>query len=91
MAKEEIEKLKAHLQVAKKEKKQEAEAESSKAFDAEELSAMEKFADEALKVKNRGFKHGWLKALAAAEMTLDMPIPYKQKKVEPLESDPEEP
>ncbi|GMP52260.1 hypothetical protein CsSME_00018157 [Camellia sinensis var. sinensis] len=33
------------------------------------------------------FKHGWLKALAAANMSLAVPIPYEQVDVEPLESD----
>mgnify|MGYP003703433559 CR=1 FL=1 len=42
------------------------------------------------KFENRGFKHGWLKAFATANVTLAMPIPYEQVDVEPLESDSED-
>ncbi|GMP24769.1 hypothetical protein CsSME_00001923 [Camellia sinensis var. sinensis] len=62
----------------------------AKAFDGGHLNAKEMYADEVLKFNNRGFKHGWLKALEAAKVTLDQPIPYKQLEVEPLELDPEE-
>lgn len=46
--------------------------------------------EEVPKFKNRAFKHDWLKALAAANVTLEQPIPYEQLEVEPLEFDPEE-
>ena len=51
---------------------------------------MEKYVEEVPKFENRGFKHSWLKFLAAANVTLEQPIPYEQQEVEPLESDPEE-
>ncbi|GMP98584.1 hypothetical protein CsSME_00046411 [Camellia sinensis var. sinensis] len=86
-AKEEIAKLKAKLEEEKRARKL-AEANAAKAFDAGELAAKELYADEALKFENRGFKHGWLKALVATKVTLDQPIPYKQLEVELLELDP---
>ncbi|CAL5337959.1 unnamed protein product [Camellia sinensis] len=88
MTKEEMEKLKADLEVAKK-AAVEAQSMASKTFDDEEMSAIEKYVDEALKFENRGFKHCF-KALAAAKLTLEMPILFKQLEVEPLESDPED-
>ncbi|THG06567.1 hypothetical protein TEA_014061 [Camellia sinensis var. sinensis] len=73
-----------------KEAQARAKADATKVHEAGETATNELYADETLKFENRGFKHGWLKALAAANVTLEQPIPYEQLEVEPLESDPEE-
>ena len=70
--------------------KEKAESEASAAFEAGKGAAFEEFVDEVPKFENRGFKHGWLKALDAVGVTLALPIPYEQVDVEPLESDPED-
>ncbi|GMP39371.1 hypothetical protein CsSME_00010234 [Camellia sinensis var. sinensis] len=88
LAKEAIKKLETDLEESKKAKEL-AELEISKVFDDGKNAAMKKYVEEVLKFENQGFKHGWLKALAAANVTLEQPIPYEQLKVEPLESDPE--
>ena len=62
----------------------------SEAFEAGRGAALSEYVEEVSKFENRGFKHGWLRALAAAEVTLDLPIPYEQVDVEPLESDTDE-
>ena len=51
---------------------------------------MKEYVDEVPKFENQGFKHGWLKALASAGITLALPITYEHVDVEPLESDPED-
>ncbi|KAF5950817.1 hypothetical protein HYC85_012810 [Camellia sinensis] len=88
MTKEEMEKLKADLETAKK-TVAEAQSTASKTFDNEEMSGIEKYVDKALKFENMGFKHCF-KALAVAKVTLEMPIPFKQLEVEPFKSDPED-
>ena len=72
------------LKVAKEKSDSEACAE----FEAGKSAAYTEYVDEVPKFENRGFKHGWLKALAAAGVTLALPIPYEQMDVEPLDSDP---
>ena len=74
LAKEVITKLEADLEESKKEKEK-ADSEVSKAFQAGQEAALESYADEVPKYENWGFKHGWLKALAAANVTLAQPIP----------------
>lgn len=88
-AQKEISKLKAELEVERMVKELTA-VDAAKAFAAGELKAKELYTDKAMKFENRGFKHGWFKALAAANVTLDQLIPYEQLEAEPLESDPEE-
>ncbi|GMP33835.1 hypothetical protein CsSME_00006976 [Camellia sinensis var. sinensis] len=59
---------------------------ASKAFEKGEKAEIEKYADEAWKFENRGFKHGWLKAIIATQVSLDVLIPFERKNIEPLES-----
>ena len=80
--------MEAELEELKK-AKEKADSEASAAFEARKSAALENYVEEVPKFKNRGFKHGWLKALAAAGVTLALPIPYEQVDVEPLEYDPE--
>lgn len=89
LAKEVIVKLEVDL-VESKKAKEIADSEISKAFQAGENAALEKYVEEVPKFENRDFKHGWLKALAIANVTLEQPIPYEQLEVEPLESNPED-
>ncbi|GMP74463.1 hypothetical protein CsSME_00031873 [Camellia sinensis var. sinensis] len=89
LAQEAISKLEAELEEIKK-AKETADSEDSKAFEVGKSAAFTDYVDEVPKFENRGFKHGWLKALAAADVTLAMPIPYEQVDVEPLESDSED-
>ena len=70
--------------------KEKAKSEASAAFEAGKGAAFKEYVDEVPRFENRGFKHGWLKALGAAGVTLALPIPYEQVDVEPLESDPED-
>lgn len=53
-------------------------------------SATNTYADEALKFKNRGFKHEQSKALEIANITLDMSIPFENEGIEALYSNPEQ-
>ncbi|XP_028119758.1 caldesmon-like [Camellia sinensis] len=76
-AQEVIGKLENELEELKK-AKEKADSETSKAYEAGQDAALESYAEEAPKFENRGFKHGWLKALVAANVTLAMPIPYEQ-------------
>ena len=87
LAKEVIAKLEANLEESKQ-AKEIVGCEISKAFQAGKDAALENYVEGVPKFKNRGFKHGWLKALTAANVTLAQPIPYEQVDVEPLESDP---
>ncbi|GMP75932.1 hypothetical protein CsSME_00032840 [Camellia sinensis var. sinensis] len=66
-----------------------AESEISKSFQAGKDAALENYVEEVPKFENRGFKHSWLKALAATNVVSGQPIPYKQVDIKPLESDPE--
>lgn len=84
-----LEKLRVKLQQAKL-VAEETKTATTKAFEAGEMSTKEQDANEALKFKNRGFKHDWLKALTVAKVTLEIPIPYEQEEMEPLESDPKQ-
>ncbi|GMP66443.1 hypothetical protein CsSME_00026819 [Camellia sinensis var. sinensis] len=82
---------KAEVQLAElKAAKEKADSEVSAAFEAGKSTAFTEYVDEVPKFENRGFKHGWLKALATTGVTLALPIPYEQVDVEPLESDPED-
>ena len=81
--------MEAELEELRKDKEK-AGSEASVAFEAGERTALENYVEEVPKFKNRGIKHGWLKAPAPAGVTLAMPIPYEQVDIEPLESDPEE-
>ncbi|KAF5933772.1 hypothetical protein HYC85_029943 [Camellia sinensis] len=69
--------------------KESADSESSKVFEAGKNAGLVEYVDQVPKFENRGFKHGWHKALAAANASLIMLIPYEQVDVEPLESDPD--
>lgn len=89
LAKEAIAKLEADLEESRK-GKEIADSEVSKAFNAGEIVALEKYVEEVPKFENQGFKHGWLKALATANVVLEQPIPYEQLEVESLEFDPKE-
>ncbi|KAF5933541.1 hypothetical protein HYC85_029712 [Camellia sinensis] len=89
LAKEALAKVKVQLEELKA-AKEKADSEASAAFEAGKSAAYTEYVDEVPKFENRGFKHGWLKALATAGVTLALPIPYEQVDVEPLESDPED-
>ncbi|GMP61979.1 hypothetical protein CsSME_00024252 [Camellia sinensis var. sinensis] len=89
LAKEALAKAEAELKELKAAKER-AESEVSTALEAGKSAAFKKYIDEVPKFENRGFKHRWLKALAAVGATSAMPIPYEQVDVEPLESDPED-
>ncbi|CAL5435844.1 unnamed protein product [Camellia sinensis] len=89
LAKEVNAKLEADLEELNK-AKEIADSKISKAFEAGENTALEKHMDGIPKFENQGFKHGCLKALVAANVILEQPIPYELLEVEPLESDPEE-
>ncbi|XP_028123525.1 uncharacterized protein LOC114320663 [Camellia sinensis] len=88
LAQEAISKLKAGLEEMKA-AKETADLKACSAFDAGKKSAFDEYVDEVPKFENRGFKHGWLKALATADVTLATPILYEQVDVELLESDSE--
>ncbi|CAL5411460.1 unnamed protein product [Camellia sinensis] len=49
------------------------------AFKKGEKLTMNYYTDKVQRFENRGFKHGWTKALAVAKVTLDVPIPFKMK------------
>ncbi|GMP22971.1 hypothetical protein CsSME_00000744 [Camellia sinensis var. sinensis] len=87
-AKTDLQKLRAEL-LAAKTAIEETQLAMDKVFGDGESLAMEKYVDEVLKFENRGFKHGWLEALFAAQVTLDLPISFEQEEVEPLESNEE--
>ncbi|GMP65759.1 hypothetical protein CsSME_00026425 [Camellia sinensis var. sinensis] len=89
LAKEVIAKLEANLEESRNEKEI-ANSEISKAFQAGKDAALENYVEEVPEFENRGFKHGWLKALTAANVTLAQPIPYEQVDVEPLASNPKD-
>ncbi|GMP47625.1 hypothetical protein CsSME_00015287 [Camellia sinensis var. sinensis] len=89
LAQEVIAKLEADLEKLKK-AKEIADSETSKAFQAGKNATLESYVEEVPKFENRGFKHGWVKALTAANVTLAQPIPYEQVDVEPLVSNPED-
>ena len=86
LAKEALAKAEAELKELKA-AKEKPKSEVSMALEARRSAAFEEYEDEVPKFENRGFKHGWLKALAAAGVTLALPIPYEQVDVEPRESD----
>ena len=67
--------------------KETADSETSKVFEAGKNAGLVEYLDQVPKFENRGFKQGWHKALAAANASLIVPIPYEQVDVEPLESD----
>ena len=67
-AQEEFFRLKADLEAEKKAREL-VEAETANDFDAGHLKAKEMYADEVVMFENRGLKHEWLKALAAAKVT----------------------
>ncbi|KAF5931794.1 hypothetical protein HYC85_027965 [Camellia sinensis] len=85
LAQKAISKLEAELAEMKM-AKESAESESSKVFEAGKNAGLAEYVDQVPKFENRGFKHGWHKALAAANASLIVPIPYQQVDVEPLES-----
>ncbi|CAL5345055.1 unnamed protein product [Camellia sinensis] len=89
LAKEAISKLEAELEEIKK-GKEATDLEASTAFEVRKSAAFAEYVDKVPKFENREFKHGWLKALVATDVTLAMPIPYEQVDVEPLESDSED-
>ena len=68
LAREAISKLEADLDESKK-VKEAADLKASKAFEAGISASFAEYVDEVPKFENRGFKHGWLKALAAADVT----------------------
>ncbi|GMQ09957.1 hypothetical protein CsSME_00053153 [Camellia sinensis var. sinensis] len=86
LAQEAISKLEAELE-GMKAAKETANRKVSRAFDAGKKSTFDEYVDKVPKFENRGFKHGWLKSLAPADVTLATPIPYEQVDVEPMESD----
>ncbi|GMP48050.1 hypothetical protein CsSME_00015546 [Camellia sinensis var. sinensis] len=89
LAQEVISKLEAGLEEMKA-AKETADLKASSAFDVGKKSTFDEYVGEVPKFENQGFKHGWLKALAAADVTLATPIPYEQVDVDPLESDSED-
>ena len=86
LAQKEISRLEAEL-AEMKAAKETADSESSKVFEVGKNAGLAEYVDQVPKFENRGFKHGWHKALAAANASLIMPIPYEQVDVVPLESD----
>ena len=64
-------------------------AAASKVFEAGKDAGLAEYVDQVPRFENRGFKHGWHKALAAAGVSLTMPVPYEQVDIEPLETDSE--
>ena len=89
LAQEVLSKAEAELEELKA-AKEKAESVASTALEAGKSAALKEYVDEVPKFENRGFKHGWRKALASAGGTLALLIPYEQGDVEPLESDPED-
>ncbi|GMP83226.1 hypothetical protein CsSME_00037215 [Camellia sinensis var. sinensis] len=89
LAKEALAKLEVELAESKA-AKEKADSEASETFKAGKSAALVNYVEKVPKFENRGFKHGWLKALAATRVTLDILIPYEQVDVEPLEFDPED-
>lgn len=85
LAQKAISKLEAEL-AEMKAAKEAADSESSKVFEAGKNAGLAEDLDQVPKFENRGFKHDWHKALAAAKASLIVPIPYEQVDVEPLES-----
>ena len=75
LAKEALTKLEAELAKLKAAKLK-TNFKASEAFKVGQNDALKTYVDEVPKFENRGLKHGWLKALAAAGVTLDMSIPY---------------
>ncbi|GMP79111.1 hypothetical protein CsSME_00034780 [Camellia sinensis var. sinensis] len=71
-----IAKLEADLEESKRAMKN-AESEISKSFQAGKNAALENYVEEVPKFENKGFKHGWLKALAAANVVSEQLIPYE--------------
>ena len=65
LAQEAIAKLEADLKESKA-AKEVADSEASKAYEAGQSAALTNYVEEVPKFENRGFKHGWLKALVAA-------------------------
>ncbi|GMP96710.1 hypothetical protein CsSME_00045233 [Camellia sinensis var. sinensis] len=89
LANEALAKVEAELKELKA-AKEKTESEVSMVLEVGKSTAFKEYVDEVPKFENRGFKHGWLKALPAIGATLAVPIPYEQVDVEPLESDPED-
>ncbi|XP_028052501.1 uncharacterized protein F44E2.3-like [Camellia sinensis] len=89
LANETIAKLEANLEESKRAMAN-AESEISKSFQVGKNAALENYVKEMPKFENRGFKHGWFKALAAANVVSEQPILYEQVDIEPLESNPED-
>ncbi|GMQ03560.1 hypothetical protein CsSME_00049317 [Camellia sinensis var. sinensis] len=89
LANEMIAKLEADLKESKRAMAN-TKYEISKSFQVGKDAAFENCVEEVPKFENRGFKHGWLQALAAANMVSEQPISYEHVDVEPLESDPED-
>ncbi|XP_028102798.1 uncharacterized protein LOC114302039 [Camellia sinensis] len=76
LAQEALSKAEAELEELKA-AKEKAESVASTALEAGKSAALKEYVDEVPKFENRGFKHGWFKALAAAGVTLALPIPYE--------------
>ncbi|XP_028095422.1 uncharacterized protein LOC114295400 [Camellia sinensis] len=68
LAKEVIAKVEADLEESKK-AKEIANSKISKAFQVGKDAALDNYVEEVPKFENRGFKHGWLKALTAVNVT----------------------
>ncbi|GMP72677.1 hypothetical protein CsSME_00030617 [Camellia sinensis var. sinensis] len=89
LANETVAKLEADLEDSKTTMAN-VESEISKSLQAGKDAALENYVEEVPRFKNRGFKHGWLKALTAANVVSEQLIPYEQVDVEPLKSDPKD-
>ena len=79
----------ARLEAELAETKAAKEIADSKRFEAGKEAGLAEYVDQVSRFENRGFKHGWHKALAAAGVSLNMPIPYEQVDIDPLETDSE--
>ena len=77
----------ASLEAELAEMKAAKEIADSKGVEAGKEAGLAEYVDQVSRFENRGFKHGRDKALAAAGVSLNMPIPYEQVDIDPLETD----
>ncbi|CAL5409002.1 unnamed protein product [Camellia sinensis] len=84
-AKEKMTTVEALCKVAEKDLRKvraqitEVQQTTTDAFKKGEKLTTNYYVDKVQRFENRGFKHGWTKALAVAKVTLDVPIPFKMK------------
>ena len=64
--------------------KEKAESVAAMPLEVGKTATLKEYVDEVPKFKNQGFKHRWHKALAAARVTLALPISYMKITLNPL-------